>query len=69
MKLSVLSFAITFASFMQASAMPNPQTTTPVYHCGGNANAKCPIGYRCCGPISVELGGTCYLGVRGICPL
>ncbi|KAF9060313.1 hypothetical protein BDP27DRAFT_1339796 [Rhodocollybia butyracea] len=39
-----------------------------VYHCDG-PDETCPPGYRCCGPISVEYGGTCFLGTKGICPL
>ncbi|KXN66080.1 hypothetical protein CONCODRAFT_12161 [Conidiobolus coronatus NRRL 28638] len=42
-----------------------------VYHCGQGLEGpmECPPGYRCCGPISVEFGGTCYNGEPGICPV
>ncbi|KAF5377746.1 hypothetical protein D9757_009348 [Collybiopsis confluens] len=44
--------------------------TTKVYHCGeGAKHPLCPYGYRCCGPLVVGVGGTCYLGETGICPL
>ncbi|KAF9451187.1 hypothetical protein P691DRAFT_400940 [Macrolepiota fuliginosa MF-IS2] len=29
----------------------------------------CPSGYRCCGPLVQGVGGTCFLGATGVCPL
>jgi hypothetical protein len=37
-------------------------------HCG-QGSGNCPAGYRCCGPIVLGKGGTCFKGATGICPL
>ncbi|KIK69206.1 hypothetical protein GYMLUDRAFT_80533 [Collybiopsis luxurians FD-317 M1] len=42
---------------------------TKVHHCDTEQHPECPPGYRCCGPLVVGQGGTCYLGTTGICPL
>ncbi|KAF8883334.1 hypothetical protein CPB84DRAFT_1850979 [Gymnopilus junonius] len=68
MKFSILSFVTTLAFVSQALATPAPQGSTTVYHCNGPSGETCPTGYRCCGPLLVGVGGTCYLGTTGICP-
>ncbi|KIK68493.1 hypothetical protein GYMLUDRAFT_720737 [Collybiopsis luxurians FD-317 M1] len=61
--LTVAAVALLFGTMV--SAEPISRT---VYHCDTIENPTCPLGYRCCGPISVTLGGTCYLGETGVCP-
>ncbi|KAF8962020.1 hypothetical protein BDZ97DRAFT_1827156 [Flammula alnicola] len=63
MNFSVVSIVLSVALFSQSSAAQY------VYHCGGPNSLICPCGYRCCGPIIVGVGGTCFLGETGICPL
>ncbi|KAF9480328.1 hypothetical protein BDN70DRAFT_877698 [Pholiota conissans] len=71
MKFLSYSLAVCLAFSSVALATPAPQVTDPlpVYHCGGLSGSKCPTGWRCCGPIQVDVGGTCYQGTTGICPL
>ncbi|KDR70967.1 hypothetical protein GALMADRAFT_254586 [Galerina marginata CBS 339.88] len=70
MKFSALTLVASLAFLSQAFATPAPQSDpTVVHHCGGEYNLKCPRGWRCCGPIQVTLGGTCYEGTTGVCPL
>ncbi|KAF8799663.1 hypothetical protein BYT27DRAFT_6856964 [Phlegmacium glaucopus] len=76
MQFSTLFVAAIFTFFAQTMAEPLPQTATAivacptqVFHCGGPCGLQCPVGWRCCGPISVEFGGTCYKGTTGVCPL
>ncbi|KJA14611.1 hypothetical protein HYPSUDRAFT_92286 [Hypholoma sublateritium FD-334 SS-4] len=73
MNLTKISFALCFMIATQALATPTPQASSIVYHCGFNEVTgkaqTCPSGYRCCGPISATLGGTCFAGLTGACPL
>ncbi|KAF4610497.1 hypothetical protein D9613_006575 [Agrocybe pediades] len=70
MKFFVATLVASVVLISQVLASPTPgNTPDTTFHCGGENNLSCPSGYRCCGPISVENGGTCYQGTRGICPL
>ncbi|KDR70968.1 hypothetical protein GALMADRAFT_144433 [Galerina marginata CBS 339.88] len=71
MKLSVASLLFSLAFISQGLATPAPAAPQPtcVLHCGGPYNLSCPGGYRCCGPLVVGVGGTCFPGATGICPL
>ncbi|KIK68494.1 hypothetical protein GYMLUDRAFT_92021 [Collybiopsis luxurians FD-317 M1] len=63
--LTVAAVALLFGTMV--SAEPISRT---VYHCDAIENpTPCPPGYRCCGPISATLGGTCVYGTTGVCPL
>ncbi|KAF8194999.1 hypothetical protein BJ912DRAFT_1141283 [Pholiota molesta] len=45
------------------------QSVAATYHCGGPHNLVCPTNWRCCGPIIDGVGGTCFEGATGLCPL
>ncbi|TFK39611.1 hypothetical protein BDQ12DRAFT_734936 [Crucibulum laeve] len=68
--LSVQLFAI-LALFGQAFAAPSAQVDDPavVYHCGFGSGLVSPPGYQCCGPIQVNVGGTCFRGRTALCAL
>ncbi|KAF9480327.1 hypothetical protein BDN70DRAFT_877697 [Pholiota conissans] len=70
MRFPAASLTLCITLISQALASPAPQVTDPVvHHCGGTLELQCPKGWRCCGPIEVTLGGTCYKGLTGVCPL
>ncbi|KAF9480320.1 hypothetical protein BDN70DRAFT_931790 [Pholiota conissans] len=50
----------------QSYAVPSPQTSvTPVVHHCANGVDTCPKGWTCCGPLLVDVGGTCRLLGKG----
>ncbi|KIJ95527.1 hypothetical protein K443DRAFT_682976 [Laccaria amethystina LaAM-08-1] len=66
MKFYAYSLVLPIALFTQVFAAPKPQA---VIHCNSIFNpVPCPTGFKCCGPISVTLGGTCFPDGK-ICPL
>ncbi|KAF9529634.1 hypothetical protein CPB83DRAFT_852461 [Crepidotus variabilis] len=74
MKFAISTFITTLVVLVQVSAEPiatskSYQPTPVVYHCGGPNALVCPTGYRCCGPFLQGVGGTCFQGTTGLCPL
>ncbi|TFK64766.1 hypothetical protein BDN72DRAFT_846293 [Pluteus cervinus] len=65
------SFAALALCFLASSAAATAvvRENPPIMHCGGLDDARCPPGWRCCGPIQIDLGGTCHdNSVTLICP-
>ncbi|KIL58157.1 hypothetical protein M378DRAFT_170968 [Amanita muscaria Koide BX008] len=61
--IKLASFLIVLRVAMMASAVP----ASDVMYC--NDYNHCPIGYKCCGPITIY-GGQCIKGRPGtVCPL
>ncbi|KAF9564897.1 hypothetical protein CPC08DRAFT_704957 [Agrocybe pediades] len=71
MKFFIATLVAFLAMVSQVLASPTPGDSPdmPVFHCGGENNQSCPSGFRCCGPFTLENGGTCHQGTRGVCPL
>ncbi|KJA14170.1 hypothetical protein HYPSUDRAFT_220604 [Hypholoma sublateritium FD-334 SS-4] len=63
MKFSLATIALSVALVFSQTAIAT--------HCqiGDNGSTPCPTGWRCCGPIIDGVGGTCFEGETGICPL
>ncbi|KAF4610745.1 hypothetical protein D9613_006573 [Agrocybe pediades] len=68
MKISTAFLVASFAFFSRAMAAPKPQETGTVMRCDGDDGESCPTGFRCCGPISITLGGFCVSDTVRICP-
>ncbi|KAF9529636.1 hypothetical protein CPB83DRAFT_852465 [Crepidotus variabilis] len=73
-----MKFSLIFVAALNiiggVSALPNTmgnelQIRQKVYPCEGPERLECPKGYYCCGPFLTDVGGRCFKGDSGMCPL